>query len=389
MTIHLGVRPAPRQVPHARAATCVLGSTYTATVTAVNRDNRTSSPVKDTATTKTQTSTAPGSPSNLDASAYRTRQIQATWSAPSNSGSSAIKHYTVRYSRSAIGDDPPWRSKLYTTTSTSHTSGDLRRGVTYTVTVTTVNRDNRTSNPAKTRATTKKPHPDAPEIYDLKVHKSVNPFDSADDVTVYWKKVTGASSYKVEWRYSKFKTKRIKVPTYDITTGTANFVDIDAPDIIAPRVKVLGSYYSDTLGKDVKEYRVKNVANNDDDRNYLLEFRVKACINDSCEDSDWSMLQTDRLKDALLNTVNRDSITNRPLCTLINTIETGNTAWSVFLALWTFRTTGVKWGIAKLAPAFNSQFEGSCAVGNKHDRRLLQQNRRQLSRYDRRFRKTG
>ena len=81
--------------------------------------------------------TAPSQPRNVDAAPHGTRQLRVAWSPPSNSGSSAIKHYTVRYSRGAIDADPePWRSRLYTTTSTSHTSPNLRYGVTYTVTVT-------------------------------------------------------------------------------------------------------------------------------------------------------------------------------------------------------------------------------------------------------------
>ena len=96
----------------------------------------------------------PSEPRNVNADAHSTRQLRVTWSAPSNSGSAAIKHYTVRYSRPAIGTSGPWRSRLYTTTSNSHTSPNLRFGTTYTVAVTAVNRDDRASSRATDTATT-------------------------------------------------------------------------------------------------------------------------------------------------------------------------------------------------------------------------------------------
>ena len=136
------------------------GVTYTVTVTAVNRDNLSSRAATDTATTGTRTSTPPSAPRNVDAVANGTTQIGVTWSPPSDTGSSAIKHYTVRYSRSAIGDSPIWRSNLYTTTSTSYTKDGLRPGVTYTVTVTAVNRDNLSSRAATDTARTGTTTPD-------------------------------------------------------------------------------------------------------------------------------------------------------------------------------------------------------------------------------------
>ena len=133
------------------------GTTYTVTVTAVNRDDLSSRSATDTATTRAQETetTAPSPPRNVDAEAHGQRQIRVTWSPPSNTGSAAIKHYRVRYSRPAIGNSPAWRSRLYTTTSTSHTSGNLRYRTTYTVTVTAVNRDDLPSRSATDTATTR------------------------------------------------------------------------------------------------------------------------------------------------------------------------------------------------------------------------------------------
>ena len=128
-----------------------FGTTYTVAVTAVNRDDRASNRATDTATTPgtiTTTGTIPTEPRNVSADAHGTTQLRVTWSPPSNSGSAPISHYTVRYSRPAIGTLRPWQSRLYTTTSNSHTSPNLRFGTTYTVAVTAVNRDDRASNRA-------------------------------------------------------------------------------------------------------------------------------------------------------------------------------------------------------------------------------------------------
>ncbi len=131
------------------------GTTYTVTVTAVNRDDRASGPATDTATTRSRETTAPMQPRNVNASAHGTRQIRVTWLPPLRSGSSAVKHYRVQYSRDALlCGGSTWRSRLYTTTGTSHTSGNLRYGTTYTVTVTAVNRDDRASRPATTDSMT-------------------------------------------------------------------------------------------------------------------------------------------------------------------------------------------------------------------------------------------
>ena len=94
-----------------------------------------------TPTTTTPGTAAPSEPLNVEAAVHGTRQLRVTWSSPLDSGSSAIKHYTVQYSRGALRGVPPWRSRLYTTTSTSHISPNLRYGTTYTITVTAVNRD--------------------------------------------------------------------------------------------------------------------------------------------------------------------------------------------------------------------------------------------------------
>ncbi len=145
--------------------------TYTVKVITISNDGQRSEPAITTATTAGSTPTSPTQPRNVKAAAHGTKKIRVTWSPPSDSGSASIKHYTVRFSRPAIGDDPAW-SSTRTTTSTSRTSGNLRPGVTYTVTVTAVNRDNRASNAVTVKATTKKPGrvyiDDNPELEGIK-----------------------------------------------------------------------------------------------------------------------------------------------------------------------------------------------------------------------------
>ena len=130
------------------------GVTYTVRVTAVNQDDRASSPASATATTKAASGVPPSSPRNVRAVAHGEKQIRVSWSAPSQSGSSAIKHYRVQYSRPAIGNGRAWTGTA-TVAGTSHISGNLRQGVTYTVRVTAVNQDDRASSPASATATTK------------------------------------------------------------------------------------------------------------------------------------------------------------------------------------------------------------------------------------------
>ena len=97
---------------------------------------------------------SPSPPRNVTAAPHGVRQIRVTWSPPSDSTSATISHYLVRYSRPAIGDIPPWQSRLYRTTGTSHTSPNLRFGTTYTVAVAAVDHDNEPSNSSRAEATT-------------------------------------------------------------------------------------------------------------------------------------------------------------------------------------------------------------------------------------------
>ena len=175
-------------------------TTYTATVIAVNRDNRAGRSATDTGTTRISSTAGPTPPRNVIAVPHSTRQLRVTWSPPLNPGSVPIKHYTVRYSRSAIGDSPPWRSRLYTTTSNSHTSPNLRFGTTYTVAVAAVNRDDRASRATTTRMrTTTLSQVDNVE-YEIGPHETRGSNLFSVD-TISWDAVPGATSYEFEWEY--------------------------------------------------------------------------------------------------------------------------------------------------------------------------------------------
>ncbi|MCY3663571.1 MAG: fibronectin type III domain-containing protein [bacterium] len=126
-------------------------TTYTMRVVA---ESALGSGLEATTSVTTPPARSPLSPRNVSAAAHGVRQIRVTWSPPPDSTSATISHYLVRYSRPAIGDIPPWQSRLYRTTGTSHTSPNLRFGTTYTVAITAVNHDNRASNPSTTEATT-------------------------------------------------------------------------------------------------------------------------------------------------------------------------------------------------------------------------------------------
>ena len=126
-------------------------TTYTMRVVA---DTSTGSGPESTTSVTTPPGESPSAPRNVSATPHGVRQIRVTWSPPSDSDSATINHYLVRYSRPAIGDVPPWRSRLYRTIGTSHTSPNLRFSTTYTVAVATVNHESDVSSPSRTEATT-------------------------------------------------------------------------------------------------------------------------------------------------------------------------------------------------------------------------------------------
>ena len=172
------------------------GITYTVRVVAINGDGQRSEPAITTATTRASTTAPPTEARSVSAVAHGTRQIRVTWSPPSDSGSAAIRHYIVRYSRPAIGNSPGW-SGSDTTTSTSHTSGNLRYGTAYTVDVTAVNRDDRAGKLATDTATTKPKGPTMPR------NLTAEPTQSEGGMELRW----SAPNYSGNSRIVRYEVK--------------------------------------------------------------------------------------------------------------------------------------------------------------------------------------
>ena len=90
------------------------------------------------------------------------------------------------------------------TTSTSHTSPNLRYGVTYTVTVTAVNRHDLSSSAATDTATTKAQTTTLSKVtgvqYEIGRHETRRGILFSVD-SISWDRVPGATSYDLEWRY--------------------------------------------------------------------------------------------------------------------------------------------------------------------------------------------
>jgi len=139
-----------------------FATTYTVTVTAVNRDGQTSPAATARGTTNAEAAAPPSAPRNVRAVATGERNLRASWSAPSSTGGSAISHYLVQYSRPKIGNSPKWGSEVFTTTGTSHIKYWLRYGTTYTVTVWAVNEAGKKSPAATARGTTNTQQAKAP-----------------------------------------------------------------------------------------------------------------------------------------------------------------------------------------------------------------------------------
>ena len=296
------------------------GTTYTVTVTAVNHDNRSSSAATTTATTRTRSTSAPTRPRNVKAVPHGAKQLRVTWSPPSDSGSSQIKHYIVRYSRPAIGDSAAWSTSA-TTTDTSHTSRNRKYGTTYTVTVTAVNHDNRSSSAATTTATTRTrtstPPSGAPVITGLEWHESR--FQKNEDVSITWSgsRVSGADSYKVEYRY-------VTYPRENLHFGD---VTLSIPDVFAEpaeiTVKTSGSEVSDGL---TTTFRYHDAFKEDlvKRNNWSLQFRVIPLNKGTAGTaSEWA-----NFSDEVALRIIRENKTSGP-CQALNVLRIGHDAFQL------------------------------------------------------------
>ena len=119
----------------------------------------------------------------------------------------------------------------------------------------------------------------------------------ADDVVVHWDVVAGAKGYKIEWRYLDFGDGLAGRISATNNVERLQAVSDAMADESNYRVVSPGS---GTVGL-VSSFQVGSVIDNDEDENYLLEFRVTA-LGDKTEDdkaSNWVKWSSQKLKNKL------------------------------------------------------------------------------------------
>ena len=135
----------------------------------------------------------------------------------------------------------------------------------------------------------------APPIVDLVELKTRNPFDTADHVRVYWSPVKGAAGYEVAWRYRDYTGSVGDVADADNNARRARQVlewmnDSDNYRLINPGRA--------TVAHDVSDHVVKDVVNNRESADYLLEFRVTALGDDGIrKESNWVRWNSKQIHD--------------------------------------------------------------------------------------------
>ena len=131
-------------------------------------------------------------------------KFRITWDPPADAGSSPLDTLEMSVSRPAAGGKGPWSHTYeWSASVTALNFTPSYPAVRYSFTLVAVNRDGKRS-PGETVAATLQP-PDGrlgqAEITSLVQHKSRNPLDRHDAVTVAWNKVNGASGYEVAYWY--------------------------------------------------------------------------------------------------------------------------------------------------------------------------------------------
>ena len=170
----------------------------------------------------------------------------------------------------------------------------------------------------------------------------------ADDVVVRWDPVEGAVGYRVEWRYLDFGdglAHRISA------TNNAERVEavLDAMVDEGNFEKIREG--TRTVGR-VDSYQVSSVIDNDEDENYLLEFRVTALGDDSDDDkaSNWVKWNTQKLKTEL------DSFS----CRALNALSLWKRAWDVATVVLALYSGGLTAGVlAAVRPSFGPFVENT------------------------------
>ena len=151
-----------------------------------------------------------------------------SWSAPSSSGSAPISHYRIRYFRPSLNNHPVHGTRgavdwTGTVTGTSHTSGNLLAGISYTITITAVNRDNQASNPVSVTATVGQQAagpPSAPRNVRAEAHESTK-------IKVSWSAPSSSGSAPISHYLVRYKNS---------SPNTGLFTSIDLSDLFPYRV---------------------------------------------------------------------------------------------------------------------------------------------------------
>ena len=180
----------------------------------------------------------------------------------------------------------------------------------------------------------------SPTITSLNKHSNWLPRD-AEDVTVYWQRVSWATKYTVKWRYLDFTgdiSKTVKGKGVEAVDDVRTWIENE------DNYRIRGSDHA-KLG-DVDEYRVKNVASNSEDRNYALQFQVVA-LNRTGEsrESSWVYLASSEIRDRLsyeasYNKCKAYDLANDvwTVVSIIGALYTGGTASAILAAVTTSLT---------------------------------------------------
>ena len=166
-----------------------------------------------------------------------------------------------------------------------------------------------------------------PTIWGFDIHDHFLHF-GANDVTVKWSSVSNATSYKVETRYRslhgsipKFSGSPKQI-TDSILTWINRLSECSSVGNRTPCYSIDSRGSATVRGK--TEYRKPNVADNDEDRDSILEFRVTA-YSDAGDDapSKWTPLRDQRIR----------SEVDKPGCAVLKGIEFGSKAYDVISIL--------------------------------------------------------
>ena len=191
----------------------------------------------------------------------------------------------------------------------------------------------------------------------------------ADDVEVRWSLVNGAAGYRVEWRYLDYKDGigdqiRAGSNAERLQTGMDALADSRNYRVIKPGEA--------TVGVDDTSYVVKDVIDNSEDDDYVLEFRVTA-LGDRQRDnkaSNWVRWNSQEIK----------SLLEEYKCETIQAVSIGHSVWGAISLILALYSGGLFAGLFA-ALSIHSQVESTLLTagayvegcfGDQHPIELLQ-----------------